>query len=165
LRIEYELKPEDWGEFAVYLAGQSRSLRRTKWIVLLVGTGSLLIFAAGQVREHDTIWAVGGSLLAVAWWLSVPHLISRSMRRQAMTRERPCLRGRHTLEIVEEGIRATCDVSNSLHRWAGIRSIVGTSTHVFILIGEVMGYTVPRAGIVGGNLDAFVDAARAHCNR
>ena len=162
--IEYDLKPEDWGEFAVYLASQSQSLHRSKLFVQLLGSGSLVVFAVAESKEHGPIWLLGGVLLAVAWWLAVPFMMARSMRRHAMTRERPCLRGRHTLEIVEEGIRATCDVSNSQHQWAGVRNIAETSTHVFVLIGETLGYTVPRAGIVGGDLVGFVKAARAHCN-
>jgi YcxB-like protein len=165
LKIEYELKPEDWGEFAVYVASQSQSLRRSKWTLRLLVSGSLLIFAVDRARAHDSISAAVIAILAVALWLSVPHMIFGNVRQHAMNRDRPCLRGRHSLEIVQEGIRATCDVSNSLHQWAGIRSIVSTSTHVFVLIGQSLGYTVPRAGIVEGNLDAFVESARVHCNR
>ena len=162
MRIEYDLAPEDWGEFAVFCSGESPSIKRTVWTTRVLVSATLVIVGVTTDSPRRLMWILGGLLSAAAWWIVAPYLVRRSLRRNALTRHRPCLRGRHLLEIVDAGIRAKCDVSESLHKWAGIRRVVSTPTHVFVMIGDSLGYTVPRARLVEGDIDVFVRDARSH---
>lgn len=65
------------------------------------------------------------------------------------------------MELLAVGIRAKCDVSDSLYRWPGIRAIVSTKDHVFVMLGSSMGYPIPRERVTGGDLDGFVQTARS----
>ena len=162
LKIEYDLAPEDWGEFAIFWASDSPSIKRSILTTRLLVSATLVLVCLTKDSPHRVLWALGGVLSAVAWWGIAPSLVNESLRRKAENRYRPCLRGRHMLEIVDTGIRAKCEVSESLYKWAGIRRVVSTPTHVFVMIGDSLGYTVPRARMVEGDLDVFVKNAREH---
>src|SRR5207247_2899337 len=97
-----------------------------------------------------------------ALWLATPSLMYRNIRRHAVARKRPCIHGRHVLEADSTGLRAKCDISESLHAWAGVKSIEPKGKHVFVFIGDSLGYTVPRARILSGDLDRFVELASGY---
>ena len=165
MRLEYELIPEDWGAFVDYCIIHSGPSRKSSRMIRWVGSLSFGLMSINMWQARELVWFVGCVFLVAAWWLYTPHLFRLSVRRKAMAHKRPCLRGRHTMEAVNEGIRASCDVSESLYRWAGIREVAKTQTHVFVLIGDSMGYTIPRERVVSGDLDAFVDAVRSKLSR
>lgn len=162
MRLEYELKPEDWAAFAEHCVSHSRSFQRTKLGVQSFGALALLLATFSTLNGRTVGTPLVALALASAWWFVTPPLMYRSVRRQALVRDRPCLRGRHSLEASPDGLRAKCDVSESLHKWTGVRGVESGREHVFFLIGEGVGYTVPRSRIVSGDLDAFVRLAGEH---
>ena len=162
MRVEYELMPEDWGAFAEYCAARSPRVQGSILSSRLLG--SLVLAIAAFSLLGGSVWqrAPFAVLLAAAWWWATPRLMYRNVRRAALARERPCIRGRHTLESGPDGIRAKCDVSESVHTWAGVRSVTSAPEHVFVLIGDALGYAVPRGRVVSGDLDGFVKAVTEH---
>ena len=160
--VEYELAAEDWGAFAQYCAAHSRSFRRTLLRSQIVGALALLFVGVGLFHGSVTQRIVMSVLLAILYWWVISRLAYRRIWQGAVSLERPCNRGRHTVESTAEGIRARCDVTESLHTWAGVRSVASLPAHVFIFIGESLGYAIPRTRVVSGDLDAFVKAAGEH---
>jgi hypothetical protein len=165
VRLEYELIPEDWGAFVDYCTVHSKPSRKVSRTVRWVGSIAFSLMSIIMWQARGLVWFVGCVFLVTAWWVYAPHLFRLSVRRQAMAHKRPCLRGRHTMEAVNDGVRASCDVSESLHRWAGIREVAKTQAHVFLLIGDSMGYTIPRERVLSGDIDAFADAVRSKVSR
>ena len=160
MRAEYDLVPEDWGVFAEHCASRSQSFHRGKLWVQAGGAFALVVAVYRFVPGYGSWTLLISTLLVGAGWWAAPRLMYRSIRRQALARERPCLRGRHILEADTDGLHAKCDVTESLHSWAGIRSVESRGEHVFVFIGDSLGYAVPRARTVSGDVDRFVQVAR-----
>jgi len=150
VRIEYELEPEDWGVFAQHCAARSRPFQRTMQMSRIVGSLGLIFatlsFLGGPVAQR----ALLAALLASAWCWLTPRLMYRSVRRGALECERPCNRGRHALESSPDGLHAKCDVTESVHAWTGVRSVTSAPAHVFVLIGDALGYVIPRRRVISG---------------
>jgi len=165
MQVEYELRPEDWGAFAERCAARSPSVQRTVLIVQAFGSFAMFVVVFRFTGVLSSQAAIIATLLAGAWWWGTPRLMYRRVRREALTRERPCMRGRHLLDADSDGLHAKCDVTESLHRWSGVRSIESKGTHVFVFIGDSLGYVVPRARIVSGDLEEFVQVATSYAGR
>ncbi len=164
MRVEYELAPEDWAAFAERCALRSRPFRQTR--LYMQGLGSLaILIAVVRFIGPSTEAALLTLLLVGCWWWLAPQLLYRRVRRQAIVRDRPCLKGRHVLEADSECLRAKCDVSDSRHKWAGVRAVESQRTHVFVFVGDSLGYTVPRSRVVSGDLERFVEVANGYAGR
>jgi hypothetical protein len=163
MRIEYELVPEDWAAFAEYCAGHEPSYRnvartgRALGAFLLAG---LCVIPASA--HHDTLWLGIGVVAAAAWIWLWPRFLVKSARENAVSKERPCLRGRHTMESSAEGLSARCEVTDSVTRWPGITAVHTAGDYVFVMLGECKGYTINRRRLVAGNIDGFLEDVARH---
>jgi hypothetical protein len=155
-RVEYDLKPEDWAAFAEHCALRSRAFRQRTTGLRLMGLLAGLILIA--VRGPSVPNVMLGALLAGVLWWGTPGARLRSVAQQALARKRPCNEGRHILEASDEGLRAKCDLSESLLKWPAVRAIDSRDTHVFVMVGESLGYVVPRSRVISGDLDRFLEA-------
>jgi hypothetical protein len=162
MRVEYELVPEDWAAFAEHCASRPRGLAR--FYMRLVGALLILVVVLHFIGTTPQAAALALVLMGAWWWVS-PQWLNWGMRQQAINRDRPCLKGRHVLEANSEGLHARCEVSESHHKWVGVRAVESSRTHVFVLIGESLGYTVPRTRILSGDLQRFVDVVNGYAGR
>jgi hypothetical protein len=163
MRIEYELQPEDWAAFAEHCALTSPTYRRAARNVAVAG--SLILFLLGAfagAAANSVIWPAAGVALALAWLWYWPRQLVRSVRENAMRQERPCLTGRHVMEALPDGLHARCDITDSLTRWAGVTDIVAASRHVFVMLGEMKGYTISKSRVDSGDIESFITAARRY---
>ncbi|MFN2400650.1 MAG: YcxB family protein [Gemmatimonadaceae bacterium] len=60
------------------------------------------------------------------------------------------------MEATPEGVHASCEISDYLTRWPGVQSVVETPDHVFVILVQGSGYTIPRSRLVSGDLKGFV---------
>ena len=161
MRIEYELTPGDWAEFGEYVATHASAMRKVVREGQQSGTiAVLLVFGALSWALKSWFPLVVGAVLAALWLWHWPRQIVRKSRESMLARDLLCLKGRHVLEALPEGLRSHCDVSDITTRWAGIHAIAETPSHVFVMLSEVQGYTIPRAGIVSGDLEELVRLVR-----
>src|SRR5439155_21987411 len=107
-------------------------------------------------RSGSFIWFAAGIVAALVWAWRWPRYVIAHIRSHMRDREQPCLRGRHAMEAVPEGLHAECDITDSMVRWAGIRSIAETTTHIFVMLTDVQGYVIPKARVGIGNVEAFL---------
>jgi hypothetical protein len=64
--------------------------------------------------------------------------------------------GEHDLEILQDGIREMTVVNEQLTKYPGIERVEVTQTHVYIYIGPIYAYIIPKAKVTEGDLDAFI---------
>jgi hypothetical protein len=166
VRIEYEQTPDDWAEFGEYCALNASQLRNAARNGVQNGT-ILFLMVFGAIAYFAKSWlaVVVGVALAAFWTWHWPRQLIRDARKSMAANDAPCLRGRHVLEALPEGLRAQCDVAETTTRWAGIHSIGETDTHVFVMLSEVQGYTIPRSRIVSGDLSALLKAVKLYRSR
>lgn len=163
MRIEYELQPEDWAAFAEHCALNSPTYRRAARNVAVAGSLVLLLLGAlAGAAANSLIWPAAGVALAVAWLWSWPKQLVRNVRENAMRQERPCLTGRHVIEALPDGLHASCDVTDSVTRWTGVTEIVAASRHVFVMLGELKGYTINKSRVASGDIESFITTARRY---
>jgi hypothetical protein len=165
MRIEFTLSPADWAQFGEFqvsrLATVRRQVRRTQ--AVMATAVALLSLAAAMVLDS---WGIGsvafGAGIIVVW--DVPRQVRANARRQmaALFDEgrNPCVRGRHRLEALAEGLAARCDASQSLTAWPAIEAVAQTPSHAFLLLGGGRGLVIPRERIIEGSLDSFLARVR-----
>lgn len=157
MQIEYELMPDDWAAFGEYHARHSPHFQRAKnrsvlnGILLAVAIGVILsIYANPAAALIVAICAAAGS----AWY--APRQLVAHVRAHMAGKERACLRGRHFMEALPAGLRSRCDIADSTVAWAGIRAVIETADHVFLMLDELQGYVLPKQRIVAGEIGRFL---------
>jgi len=61
------------------------------------------------------------------------------------------------MEVLPEGLHAKCDVTDSVIGWAGIRDVIRTADHVFVMLSDEQGYVVPKKRVITGDLEPLID--------
>lgn len=153
MRIEYELKPEDWGAFGEYHARTSPPFRRLARAGVAWGVIVVLVLTAAVVQvSHSLAYAGLGVAVAILWAVYWPWRLVVNARKHMAAKDRPCLRGRHMMEAVIEGLHAKCEITDSITAWIGIYAIRETADHIFVMLDETRGYVVPKARVISGNV-------------
>jgi hypothetical protein len=158
MKIEYEITPEDWGAFGEFHARKSPEYRRVSYFGVVVGVFVVFCGTAvawSQIAKSPAFLAAGLAL-AVAWSFYWPRHLVAHARAHMTSADRPCLRGRHSMEASQDGLRAKCDVTDAMIGWVGVHDVLQTSDHIFVMLSAVQGYVIPKKRVMSGELDAFV---------
>lgn len=156
-RIEYDITPDDWADFGEYHARTSAQCQRVVHMGVTVGILLILAIAtAWSAVTHSLVWLYAGLALGAAWGFYWPRRVIANVRTSMARKDQPCLRGRHMMESLPEGLRAKCDVSDSTTGWTAIHDVVQTPDHVFVILHSLQGYVIPRKRVTSGELDLFV---------
>lgn len=164
MKIEYELSPADWLAFGMHHVNHAPVVKQ--WRGRVRDIGSCVVLVAVMVPALATGWWGFFPLAlaaAIGWYLGAPPLLVRYMQRQwssavVDTRSNSCLRGRHTMEILPEGLRAVCDVQDTTLRWHAVSHVEATDQHSFVYIDPEQAYVVPRRGLLSGDYEHFFAA-------
>lgn len=111
-----------------------------------------VIWALTRSMAWPFAGVIAGMVWAAFWPGEVVAQVSASMTRK----DRLCLRGSHIMEALPAGLWAKCDVAESTIAWIGIRDLIRTPDHVFVMLDEMQGYVIPRKLVTSGELDAFI---------
>ncbi|HEU4889118.1 MAG TPA: YcxB family protein [Thermoanaerobaculia bacterium] len=156
MRIEYDITPEDWAAFGEYHARTSPQFRRATRVGVM--NGMLILLLAGTAMSlamHSIAWLALGLCGAAVWGWYWPRQVEANTRSYMAGKDLPCLRGRHVIEALPEGLRAKCDVTESLVAWVGVRGVIQTPEHVFVMLDRLQGYVIPKKLVVSGELEPF----------
>lgn len=156
VKIEYDITPEDWGAFGEYHARRSPQFRRATRGGVMTGMLILLLAAtAMSLAMHSIAWLALGFVAAAAWGWYWPRQVVINTRSYMARKDLPCLRGHHVIEALPEGLRAKCDVTESLVAWVGVRDVIQTPEHVFVMLDGLQGYVIPKKLVLSGELEPF----------
>ena len=140
MRIEYNLDPEDWADFGEYHARHSATGRRVVRNGAIGGALLLLVLGAGLgLASKSPVEPIVAVCAAIGWVLYWPRQFIANVRKSMAGREKLCLRGLHFMDAFPEGLHAKCDVTESTVRWVGIRNVIQTDHHLFLMLGETQG--------------------------
>jgi hypothetical protein len=164
MRIAYEITPEDWAAVGEHYVRTSAEMKRIRHMWVLGGI--LCVLGAAALlwsRTGSPVWMLAGLPLAAVWAWYWPRRVIANVRSYMARQDRPCLRGRHMMEALPEGLHARCDITNSTVAWIGIHDIIQTPDHVFVILAGLQAYVIPRKLVVAGEVDRFVvEAQRFH---
>lgn len=163
--VEYRLTPDDWLAYYEHQYDQSSTLRETmtraRWRNLPWMLGVAML--AGLAFRS---WmALGVAVLfVVVWFAEYPREFRKRWHQniaRLITPERnPCLNGLHRLEVLPNGIRVTCDMSDTTMPWRRLTNVAITPDDIFITLTGDCGFVIPKAGVVAGEYELTGDALR-----
>jgi hypothetical protein len=140
--------------------------------------------AAREVRRRQTygyaflfavfglvFWFFGEAALAIAflvlgpvwiaWW---PARSRQIYRKQAMAMYRegqnPMFEGPHVLRLDETGLVAITPKAEARIALTSVQRIVDTADYLFVYVGALQAFIVPRGRVTRGDVDIFVQQLR-----
>jgi len=140
-------------------------------VVTLVAVGLFVGFSVlegglGWVSDRPFGWVVGiliiAALAVVVLFFTL--LLVSLIYAKHMIRTAPDDRlgiGRQRLEASVDGIHDHSPKGEELHRWRNVREIVDGQAHVFIFVGRVKAYLLPKRAIAPAELETFLAICRA----
>lgn len=156
MRIEYLLTPDDWAAFGEHHARNAPHFQRAKNRAVRNGVLlALVIGVATCIVTKSAVPSVIAACAAIGWAWNASGRLVADVRTHMASKERACLRGRHILEALPAGLRSRCDIADSTVAWAGIREVIETSDHAFLMLDELQGYVIPKKHIVAGDVRHF----------
>lgn len=138
-------------------AAARRSLMVTVLVVMIVTLAGWIVF------KTWTILAAGGGALV---WLVTQHgkLFRARVRKDsgAASTELGDLRigSEQRVEAGPDGLRVASPASDCIMSWRAVQSVDAGPDHAFLGLGQIRAVVIPRAGLIEGDFDAFVSAAR-----
>ena len=151
--LEYDIGADDYAAFNLRIAQQSPAARRRMLAFRLVSIAAILVLMTAVTKgfRHD---AVAGLVMAVGWsvvgWFLVPWSWHRRVRKAARAYFAESAAGResghHRLTIEEAGLREQTDTAEALVAWAGIVRIDDAEEHVFVYVGPMAAFIIPKRG-------------------
>jgi hypothetical protein len=166
--IEYDLVPDDFVAFNMHHALHSEAARRQS-ATTRIGASVVLPLAVGimlAAASHDVAFGAVTTLVSgVVLWFLWPRLWSRQMKRflmRAASSDGLGTVGTQTLSIEDEGLREVSPGSETFTAWSKVRRIDETPDHVFIFVGPVQAFVIPKR-IGEERVAAFMGDLRGHC--
>jgi hypothetical protein len=163
MRIRYEVTFDDLVAFHQYHFDHSPAVRRqrlrSQWLIAVV---SFAISLVAAVVLRDWIWMPGGILGAIGGALSVPFFhrrrIEQDVHRLYGEGENKGLFGEQELELTENELIARNSLIESRGTFRRIERVASNGKHTFIYTSAIMAYVIRHAGVVEGDLEAFLAA-------
>ena len=158
-RITYDLTEHDFMAYARYHFRYSADARASRNRLLFFGTIALAVFAYGikddpnfglarpamyALRLVLTVTVFGG-LYGIYFFLVRPNVM-RGWLKTAMRK----MLGKTTLELRDDGIHVNKADGKGRLKWSELREIVETSEYLYLIMGPLRAFVIPRR--------AFADA-------
>ena len=134
-----------------------KSLAATALVGLLV-----VLFGWALLRS----WApLAGGAVAMAWLVTQHEKAFRARVRRdsgvvASEADDLSLGKEQRVAAGPDGVRVTSPASDCTMPWPAVKSIESGADYAFLTIGQIRAIVIPRAGLIEGDFDAFVAAAR-----
>lgn len=158
MRIEYEITPEDWSAFGEYHA--RTSLRMRRFIYSGAAFGVMFVLAVTgllSATAHSVSYLWFGVAYSIFWVWYWPRRVVANVRAHMAAKSRPCMSGLHVIEALPDGLHTKCDLSESRIGWAGIRRVIRTTDHAFVMLDDLQGYVIPKRRVVAGDFEPLID--------
>lgn len=177
LTVHYHMKPEDIGAFGVSACVRSGQMRKGQ--TFLASLHVLGFFVLGMLfatmqsslpRFIATIVAftMFGTLFGLVAWQNYPRSLQKNMMKVENPKLGRSMFGDFSLTITENDFAIDHELAFSRTKWAAVRELVETPTHLFLMLSPVRGYVIPKTSLRGATpaeLSAEFEkhiAARAH---
>lgn len=164
--VEIANTPEDYRAFARVTR---RRVGAAPYIALAVG-GVVAMAAIFLLPPYlESMFAPGSNLpliastvLALGLWFAAARLTQRASTERSFDRD-GMYREKKRITLSDDGIHVETAHSRSLMYWSGVKDVVATKDHVFVMYDRAVGMIVPRRSFAfPSDADGFADAVRAH---
>jgi YcxB-like protein len=164
--VEIEYRVED-GDIVAFLdhhsehSAAAREIRRrqTYGYAILITILVLVLWFFGGMALAIAILVLGP--VWVAWW---PARARRLARKQAAALypegPNPMFDGPHVLRLDEGGLVSIAPGAESRMPLTNIQRVVETEDHLFVYVGSIQAFVVPRHRVARGDVRAFAEQLR-----
>jgi YcxB-like protein len=164
VEIEYRVEEGDVLAFLDHHSEHSaaaREIRRrqTYGYAILLAILGLVLWFFGETALVIAFLVLGP--VWVAWW---PARARRLARKQAAALYRegpnPMFDGPHVLRLDEGGIVAIAPGAESRLPFTSVQRVVDTPDYLFVYVGAIQAFVVPRRRVARGDVRAFAEQLR-----
>ena len=168
MEITYRMREED---FQAACENQVRRSPASRYQIprMVAGMGGLwLAFSALLWSTSHDVFTVGGFLCFGLVLVAVLPGTMRKARRDGHAtfcrdERNRVVREPITLRVEEDGLACERASGWSKIRWTYVDSIFQTERHLFIYLGSLSTFTVPKDAVISGNLEAFAQQVERRC--
>jgi len=166
MKIRYTVEFDDVKAFWQHFLSTSAVLRRQRVVFVACFAGVFLLVGIRLgLRDASivpVVWfAFLGTVFLSLFWRFSRRVSAKRLRRLCPPEENKGVLCEHTLELTDAGVTETSLVGQHSTTWAGILRVVETTSHVFVYIGSNMAHVIPRAKVLDGDMDAFINKLKA----
>lgn len=165
MKIDYELNTNDYLEFNMHYMNHSSTIKRSIFIQRYII--SLIFLVAPFLMKCISdipfwYWSMCFIITYVLWIVFYPKHLTKSTKKRMdkLINEGKNLDlfGKHSLAIVEEGLIDHSEFGETKTNWQAIEKIHETEDFVYIYIGAVKAYIIPKRSFVDeAEKDNFLD--------
>ncbi|HET9983089.1 MAG TPA: YcxB family protein [Longimicrobiales bacterium] len=162
--LRYSLTPDDCVAVAEYHAAHGRRHRWSFVFNAVVGSALVvLVCVAFGVTRRPAGWIAVGVAI-VGWMLYLPWRLRtgnrRHFRRVCAEAEKRGRLGPQHMTVDAEGFTLRTGSAEVRMRWPAIDRIVTEPAFTLLYVGEDNAFVIPRARVVEGDYEAFVERSR-----
>ena len=160
MELEYRFEEGDLLAFLDHHMQHSESARdirrrQTYGYAFLFVIFALVFWFFGEAALAIAFLVLGP--LWIAWW---PARSRQIYRKQALKMYRegqnPLFEGPHVLKLDDAGLVATTPKAEARFALTSVQRVVDTPEYVFIYLGAMQAFIIPRGRVVRGDVDIFV---------
>jgi YcxB-like protein len=164
MELEYRFEESDLLAFLdhhMQYSEAARDIRRrqTYGYAFLFAVFGLVFWFFGEAALAIAFLVLGP--VWIAWW---PTRSRQIYRKQALAMYRegqnPLFEGAHVLRLDDTGLVATTPKAEARFALTGIQRIVETPDYIFVYLGAMQAFIVPRRRVSRGDVDIFVQELR-----
>lgn len=159
MTIAYKLVAEDVAAYAEYCVKQSGAARITR-VQTTVGVVLAAVGTLAAIITGNRSWFFAALVGAFVSLLLTKSLIVRGAIASAQRQQWACFGKAHLMEVTDDGIRSSCEIGDAHIRWSGIREVVQTDEHIFIVVAGGGAYPIARTRVSSGDLQQLVEVVR-----
>lgn len=147
--LEYEITSDDLVAFNLHAGTTDAAVTKQRAISRVGGSAAVLVTLTAllAIEGHWIAGPVVGGVAALVFWMVWPRIWGWLLRRNVLRLAKagglgtpgPC-----RIWVDADGVHEATPYGTSGVAWAGIARIDETATHVFIFIGPVEAYIIPK---------------------
>lgn len=167
--VSYEQSPADLRALTKYLVETSPQHRRAKTGVTIGIAVVFITLACVMAYSADSLaaggigagfFALSGYVLASNFRRSYADGVVKRVDRMHEREPMPSLSGRETLSFGNDGVTIENEHVRADYRWSAFTKYVETDSHIFLFIGPMQAFTLPKLRLEGAGAETIAEMAR-----
>jgi hypothetical protein len=134
-------------------------------VPLFLVINGLIILGPGFTTRSFSLTVVGAVIYVIGFMGFMAVMLLLFGLAMAFLLKQRGVVGQHVLEITEQGLIERTEFNENLHKWASICRIVSIFGHLYIYVGDMNSYQVPKRCFSPLEIAEFEADLRAHAEQ
>lgn len=161
MKISYRLALEDVAAYYQFYMDTSpdAAAKRNKNIrlVTLVYMVIIAILALVIHNYQLAVFCLAAYFFSIIWYVRFGRRVNvKSLKKVYSRHGNNETLGDYSLELQKDGIKVNSPTMESVVDFHNIENIVETGSYIFLIVGPMAAYIIPKNSITEGNLESFI---------